>query len=339
MATVTGARVTPGQQALGMTGAAAAVLFWGMGPVLFELADLGSLQFLFYRLWMGAGFMALVLLVSRRSLRWSLLRRALPGGVLLCADMALFFGALTRTSVTDATVIGVLQPALVLVVAGRWFGDRVGRRGVAWTGLAIAGAVVVVGGGGGINGHGLTGDALAFGSLLAWTGYWLVSKRVTAGTGPLEYTAGVMIVAAVAATPVVALSGELTSRVPRLSWLWVGLMVLVPGSGHILINWAHRFVDVSVSSVIGAANPVVAAASALAVLGEHLSAAQIVGGLVAVGAIAVVAGTSRSGHGQATGPGGRRLTGSRPAAAVPDVSAETELVPPCRSTAGSALTQ
>ncbi|MGH9072620.1 MAG: DMT family transporter [Acidimicrobiales bacterium] len=309
---MTGARVTSGQRALGTAGAGGAVVCWGLGAVLVKLAHLGSLELLFYRLWMGVAFMGLVLLVSRGALSWRLLRRAAPGGVLLCADMALFFGALNRTSVADATVIGVLQPALVLLVAGRWFGDRVGRREVGWTGIAIAGAVVVVVGGGGISGHGLAGDLLALGSLLAWTGYWLVSKRARVGTGAIEYTTGVMIVAAVVMTPVALLSGQVMHPVPAMSWLWIGLMVLVPGTGHILINWAHRFVDVSVSSVIGAANPVVAGVAALIVLGEPLTIVQVLGGLVAVGAIAVIAARRPPGAGRLVEIEGAPGTGPEP---------------------------
>jgi drug/metabolite transporter (DMT)-like permease len=56
-----------------------------------------------------------------------------------------------------------------------------------------------------------------------------------------------------------------------------------------MMNWAHRYVDASISSVIGSSNPIVAAAAALVILGQPLTAIQVGGGLVGLVAITVVA--------------------------------------------------
>jgi drug/metabolite transporter (DMT)-like permease len=64
------------------------------------------------------------------------------------------------------------------------------------------------------------------------------------------------------------------------------------------VNWAHRYLDVTISSVIVSANPVVAAVGAYFILNQTLDALQIVGGAVGVAAIAVVAGRRR----EPTGP-------------------------------------
>jgi drug/metabolite transporter (DMT)-like permease len=105
----------------------------------------------------------------------------------------------------------------------------------------------------------------------------------------LEYTAGVTIVAAMTLIPIVLLSGQSLSRVESGDWLWICLLAIVPGSAHLLMNWAHRYVDASVSSVIGSSNPIVAAVAAMVILGQSLTAVQVGGGLVGIAAIAVVA--------------------------------------------------
>ena len=66
-------------------------------------------------------------------------------------------------------------------------------------------------------------------------------------------------------------------------------MTVVPGSAHLVLNWAHRFVAVSVSSVIVSVNPIVAAGAATVVLHQSLDLLQVTGGLVAVFAAAIVA--------------------------------------------------
>ena len=98
-----------------------------------------------------------------------------------------------------------------------------------------------------------------------------------------------MLVAAVAMVPVTLVSREPLSAGAPLDWLWLGLMTLVPGSAHLVLNWAHRFVDVSVSSVIVSVNPVVAAGAAVAVLHQSLDLVQVTGCLVAVLGAAMVA--------------------------------------------------
>jgi hypothetical protein len=80
---------------------------------------------------------------------------------------------------------------------------------VIWTVVSIGGIVAVAVGPGVPRGEHLIGDAPAVGALIAFTGYWLVSKRVIGVPADSDrYTFGVMLVAAVAMTPVALLSGE-----------------------------------------------------------------------------------------------------------------------------------
>jgi drug/metabolite transporter (DMT)-like permease len=278
----------------GATAGLAAVVLgtvaWGCTGIFVKEIRLAALTITFYRLWLGVVLLGALLLIRRRQLSLEVLSRSVLAGLFLAADIALFFSALKLTSVAVATVIGALQPALVLMVAGRFFGERVGWRVVVWTVVSIGGIVAVALGPGVPRGEHLTGDALAVGSLVAFTGYWLVSKRAIGGSADSDrYTFGVMLVAAVAMTPVALVSGAHLGAVRPADWFWLALLALVPGSGHLLFNFAHRFVDVSVSSVVSAGNPIVASLLALLVLGEPLDAAQVAGGIVAVLAIAAVA--------------------------------------------------
>jgi drug/metabolite transporter (DMT)-like permease len=283
-----------GRRPEGNTAGLAAVIVgtvaWGSTGIFVKEVGLAALPLTLYRLWLGAVLLGVLLLVRRRPLNIAILLRSVLPGLFLAADIALFFSALKLTSVAVATVVGALQPALVLVVAGRMFGERVGLRVVIWTVVSIAGIAAVAVGPGVPSGEHLTGDVLAVGSLLAFTGYWLVSKRVIGASDDSDrYTFGVMLVAALAMTPVALLCGQPLAPVSRADWFWLSLLALVPGSGHLLFNFAHRFVDVSVSSVVSAGNPIVASLLALVVLGEPLDGVQIVGGIVAVLAIAAVA--------------------------------------------------
>lgn len=281
------------QPLLGMAAAAFAAAGWGIASVFIKLARLPPLTLTEYRLALASGILLVALLASGHRLRFADLRLAVPGGVFLCADMACFFAAVEKTRIADAAVISSLQPALVMLAAGRLFRERIDGWDVLWTALAIAGVGAVVLGAGIPHGTGVVGDVLAIASLLAWTGYFLVSKRARPSIGALEYTFWVTVVAAVVLLPVAVISGEHLGVGHSSAWLWIVLLALVPGTGHLLINWAHRGVNVSVSSVIGASNPIFAAGGAWLVLGQGLDLAEVVCGTLAIGAICVVAGRKR----------------------------------------------
>jgi drug/metabolite transporter (DMT)-like permease len=95
----------------------------------------------------------------------------------------------------------------------------------------------------------------------------------------------VQFVAAMTVTPIAALSGH--THVPQgIDWLWMTLIVFGTGVGsHILINWAHPYVDVSISSLMMLAVPVVAGIAAWVLLGESMTALQILGTLVTIAAM------------------------------------------------------
>lgn len=274
---------------LGVGGSALAAVLWGFGGIFATLCTAPGLVLTFYRCWLGAGLLVAMLYLTGRRLTWSALRTSLLGGVCLAGDMALFFSSVKLTSVVVATVIGAFQPALVFIIARSMFGERLPPRDGWLVMLAIAGVTVTVFGSGFHGRHQVAGDVLAVGSLLCWTAYWLVSKKVRQHHDALEYTAGLTIVAAVVMTPVVLLSGQSLGRVHAGDWLWISLLAVVPGSGHLVMNWAHRYVDASVSSAIGNLNPLVAAVAAIPILGQSLTSVQWAGVIAGLGAIAVIA--------------------------------------------------
>ncbi len=281
------------QPLLGVMAVAFAAAGWGTAAIFIRLSHVPPLVLTEYRLVVSSGLLLVVLAVTGRRLRLSDLWAAIPGGVLLCADMACFFTAVDETRVVDAAVIGALQPALVMLVARPLFDERVDRWDLGWTALAIAGVVAVVAGDGVPRGTNVRGDVLAVVSLLAWSAYFLVSKRARQRTGTVEYTFWVTLVAAIVLVPFAVGSGERLVVDSASPWLWIAMLALIPGTGHLLVNWAHSRVDVSISSVIGSSNPIFAAGVAWAVLGQGLDAVQILCGLVGIAAMCVVAGRTR----------------------------------------------
>lgn len=275
--------------ALGVGAASLAALGWGTAGIFAAHVWAPGLVLTFYRTWLGAGLLTAAVTISGRRVTWELLRLALPGGLLLCGDMSFFFCSLKLTSVAVATVIGALQPALVMLAAGPFFGDRILRVEILWTGVAIIGVAGIAIGAGHVTTGERTGDLLALASLACWSAYFIASKKVSTKVHPVDYTTGVVIIAAAGATVAMLAFGYRPSQVRPGDWTWIVLLAIVPTSAHVLMNVALRRLEVSITSVIGSANPIVAAVGAWIFLGQSLAPVQIAGGAVGIVAIAMLA--------------------------------------------------
>jgi drug/metabolite transporter (DMT)-like permease len=260
-----------------------AVVTWGFGGVFIKLSGFPGMTFAFYRLAFGFVIMFAALLLTGRRLTWTVVKATALGGLFLGGDVCLFVNAVKLTSIADATIIGALQPVLVLTVAGRWFGERVGRREVALSLVSVFGVVLVAVGSSGSPVFSLVGDLLAVLALFSWTGYWLVTKRARARVPALEYMTGVMLTATVVALPILLISGAGFTASEPSDWLWLWLFVLGPAAGgQFIAAWAQRYVQVWLSSLLLQAMPVVASIAAWVVLGEPLTPLIIIGGTVVV---------------------------------------------------------
>ena len=164
---------------IGLVAAAVAVTAWGGSGVLAKWLPMGALAIVAYRF---AAYSILVggLRAARgQRLTWQAFRDSLLGGLLLAADVALFFTALKLTSVVNATIIGSLQPLLLTAYGVRFLGERVERRDVLLGFVALVGAIVIVLGGPDSGEANVLGDLAALGALLAWSTYFVVAKLTT----------------------------------------------------------------------------------------------------------------------------------------------------------------
>src|SRR4051794_6981620 len=115
-----------------------AVSVWGAVTVVARLGDnIDGLVLGFHRLWVGTLCTLVVFYATGRRLSLRALRLSLPGGLAFATDIALFFSALKHTTIANATIVGALQPALILLVAGPMFGERVTSKIVVWSFVAI----------------------------------------------------------------------------------------------------------------------------------------------------------------------------------------------------------
>jgi drug/metabolite transporter (DMT)-like permease len=272
---------------------AATVVLWGSSSIAIRLVPATGIVTAFWRLWFAIPFLWMIPAVrpearARLDRRW--LVASIAGGTLFFVHQALFFTSLKLTTIANVTIIGALQPALVLLVAGPLFGERATLSGVAWTVVAFAGTTLVMLGARGTPTWSLHGDALAFANLFAFAAYFLVSKHARTDVRAWDYVIGMTTVSGLWMLVAALATGQDLWAPQRFSdWALLFWIAIFPGTlGHVLTNWAHAHTSALAISMMLLAVPLLSALGAAVLLDEPVTSLQLAGGLVVLAAIAVI---------------------------------------------------
>lgn len=249
----------------------------GIGSVVARAAEIDGPVLAFNRAWIGAFVFLAVLALGGHRIGATQLVLAAPGGLAYGAQIALFYSAVQTTTVANATMIMAMHPVVVLVVHAVRGQDPAGWAEWLLTATAMSGIGLVVFASSGSPTWSPTGDLLAVGSLVAWSVYFAASKRARANLGAVEYQGLLLVSSAVLLLPAAAaLSGTIDPGPGN--WAWVAAMVAVPGTGHLLTNWAHPRIRLGLMSQLTLTNPIVSViVAALVIPGEALGPVQVAG--------------------------------------------------------------
>jgi len=266
----------------GTLAVAVTVTLWSIGNLIVRGTDLTGPQIAFWRYLFAALLYGVGHHVFVGPLRWSDFKTAAPMGIVLAIEIALFFVAIKSTTVANVTVIGALTPLLLFGVAARRFSEHVPLRVVAATVLAVAGVAAVLFGSSDGATWSLKGDALAVAALVFFAAYFALGKVAR------ETLSGITLQthSLIAGVPVLAIvlgvdSGGLP--VPAAGqWWYVFGLIAFPGTGHLLLNWAHAHVSLTLVSLMTLAVPV------LSILGAAVLFDESIGGLQGAGIVIVL---------------------------------------------------
>ncbi|MEY4400164.1 MAG: hypothetical protein RL072_29 [Actinomycetota bacterium] len=262
-----------------------AVVAWAVGPIMVSNLTISLPTIVFWRqlIWlpvlfvlahkMGDGFNRHHLAVSWKP------------GLFFAISTTLSFGSFQQTTIANATLIGSLTPAVLLLLAPKIFGEKITVQRALYSLVSFAGVVAVVVGaetGGSSGEHGLLGDAMAFGNMVMWTVYFITAKQARdEGMNSWSFLTGICLTNVVLAIPFALITSDDLLWPTRTDWLLLVLMMLIPGTtGHYLMTWAQRYLDTTVSSLITLLGPVISTALAFAFLDQSVSTVQVIGGVV-----------------------------------------------------------
>ncbi|WP_448810627.1 DMT family transporter [Agromyces bauzanensis] len=281
---------------------ALANLFWAGNYVFGEMVtrEISPISLTFFR-WAFAflPLLALAWLIERPNWREALRewRMHLLQSVLgLTGYTLLLYAALGLTGAVNAAVISAINPATIALAAAIFLHERLNRVQAAGLVVAFVGVTVVLTGGDlGLlieQGFGV-GDLLVIGSVLAWTVYSLISRRLV--TPPITATAVQSVFAVVTMLPVIAVVGV---SLPSSGGGALGLayIVIFPSmAGYALWNIGASKVGPSRAGIFLNLLPVFTVVIAL-VFGATLELPALIGGALVIAGVYLTLHQRRAGR-------------------------------------------
>ena len=264
----------------------------GLSAIFVKFAAVPGAVNGFYRMAIAAALLAAPAL--REASRLSEMSRrhlglAVLAGLLFACDLTAWNTGVLVGSATNATLLANTSPIWVALGATLLFRERLSP--AFWLGLAVAmtGVLVVVGNDAAFHPHLATGDLLGLVAGFFYGTFFLPSQRARERL-PALFAWWVAAVTSAAGLLVAAfaLGQPLLGHPPR-SWLWLVAVALVTQvGGYLSISYALGHLPASLVSPVLLVQPVLTALFAVPLLGERLTALQVLGGLIVLAGITVV---------------------------------------------------
>jgi len=264
-------------------------IFLAFGPWMVRLADVGPVAAAFWRILIAVPFL---LLLAIPALKKGLPRKhgltviILVGGLFFAADLASWHFAILHTKLANATLLGnsssFIFPVYGFIILRAW------PRPIQATalGLALAGALLLVGRSYQLSATHARGDMLAILASIFYTFYLIAIDRARRILAPMPILA---LATVASAAPLLIFTVALGEQIMPHNWTPLILLSLgsqVIGQGLLVYSIGHMR-----PLVVGLAlftQPAITAVIGWIVYGEALGPADIVGALLICAAIVLI---------------------------------------------------
>jgi DME family drug/metabolite transporter len=283
---------------IGLVLIALAAISWGTsGSVMTVLAERAAASPLLVgvaRLWIAAIFLLVATVVTARGVvvatgdRW----RCLAMGACMAAYQAAYFTAVTLGGIAVVALVAICSAPLMIAALAPWLlGERLPPRVGGALVLGVLGTALLVAAPAGtrdLSPRFLAGVLLAFVAGLAYALYVLVAKATLRRSAPLPATALTFTIGAVLLTPALLWTAAPWTQL-ALGWPWLlYLGGVATAAAYAIYTLGLRSVPASVAGITTLLEPLTATILGVALFGERLGAAGIVGTLLLVTALGLL---------------------------------------------------
>jgi drug/metabolite transporter (DMT)-like permease len=217
--------------------------------------------------------------------RWLLLL----GGATYGADIAVWFWAITLTSVANAQLLTYSYPLWVALAAALLLGQRLSPRGWTAIGLGLAGSTLLIAGRTGgvslVGGSHFLGEICALSAALFYTVTMLVQGSVRSRVSTRRVVLDTTLAGSLVLLPIALLGQGVFLPPDDGQWGLLGALAIVTFAGQALVVHALGRVPVSLAALGGTLSIGVSAAGAWLLLDEPLGALQGLGIAIVLAAL------------------------------------------------------
>ncbi len=199
-------------------------------------------------------------------------------GALFFLHFWIWFHAVSRTTIANATLLFCINPLFISIGAWVFQKERVTWRLALALGLGVAGLVVMEWESVRFSSEKFTGDLLALLAAVAFAGYVLATKKLRASGSNYALTFWFNVICSLGFALTLTFHSQNLTNYPWISWVSFLAMALGPSIlGHALFSYSLRFLNASVASCFVLLEPVFAAITASWVFGETVTMRTIYG--------------------------------------------------------------
>jgi drug/metabolite transporter (DMT)-like permease len=208
-------------------------------------------------------------------------RLLLISGLFLGFHFATWIASLAYTSVASSVVLVSMGPLFVGLGSWAFLGERPGLVTAMGILIAAGGSIVIGFGDFGRGQDHLLGDALALTGAVMVAGYLMIGRKVRARRSLVTYVTLVYGAAMLTLVAIVLVAGQpMLGFTPRAYLLMLTLGLVPQLVGHSTLNWALRHLSATYVSLVTLAEPMGSGFLAYLILGEAVTPATAVGGLL-----------------------------------------------------------
>ncbi|WP_256758172.1 DMT family transporter [Cohnella sp. WQ 127256] len=211
---------------------------------------------------------------------WSLI---LSAGFFLGLHFLFWMESLSYTSVASSMVILTLQPLFVMIGSYFIFKERVNRLMVVSMITAVFGSIIIAWGDLGVSREALIGDALSLLGTVSIAAYMLAGQKVSHKIPANVYSVIVFFIGGSVMLIYSLVNNFSWTGYSSSDWMYFFLLALIPTIfGHFIFNLLLKSIGATTISVGVIGEPVLAIILAYFILGEAVTASQIIGGLLTI---------------------------------------------------------
>jgi drug/metabolite transporter (DMT)-like permease len=263
-------------------------LFWAGNYVFgkYVVAEMSPLWITFTR-WFLASFILVAVAYVLEKPSWSAVMKewkTLTAMAILGITIytLLLYEALNYTSSTNAALVSALNPAVMAIFAVIFLKERITKLQTLGLGFSLIGVIIILTGGN--LGHIFQvdynkGDLLMLAAILVWTIYSIIGKRLKS-VPPITATAASSVIAVILMTPFAIYQGIDIAALSPMAWTGIIYITIFPSvCSFIFWNIGVKELGANKTAIFLNLIPVFTASISL-VLGNKITTAQILGGVL-----------------------------------------------------------